>query len=715
MGYQKKSYKKFVATAATATLVATALVPAAAAAGFSDVAENNEFKPFIDALSEQGIIKGYTSDNTFHPYQKITRGQVTIMLGRWLEKNGETVPADWATNPRFSDVSTSNEELAKYAALVKDAGVFEGVNGELLPYQNITREHIAAVLDRASQQVNGFTLVESAEKVADKEVVDMDAANADYRDEIQALVDLEISTVSNFRPKEDLTRAQFAKFLYKTMNVTEQEAAAPTVDELLAQLKDIENTLPAVEAITAENVDAMKEIADKAAADIDAIKTLIEEGDYSEEEVAALDKMIRDVAHKLDGVLLKIEEVKAETPATPTVDELLSQLKDIENKMSAIEDITADNAADVKALAEQAEAELAKVKEKVVSGEFTEEEKAKLHKALDDVANKINGVLEKVEEFDQPTPPTTPSVDDLLKELESILGDLPKADDIKPEDAEAAKEKAEQAAKELDAIEDALKNGDYSDAERAELETKIKNAKEAIAEVEAKAEQVIEEAAKPPVITKVTNEGNNKIVLVFDRELDHESASKQSNYHISDGVNVESAVLSTVDGVGVVTLTLNGVKETGNYDLTVNGVKSQAGVVMHLRTIQVSLTDNLQPEVVSAEYLGLGAIKITFSENVEVAGFADEDDFAVEVGSYTHSHYKVYDYHVNKKEVYIHLLPQINQDGPQTEIEFNELFKGMLDGNVKLITSVSEKSPLKDEEGNKIQAGTVELFSKIHH
>lgn len=228
MGYQQKSYKKFVATAATATLVASAIVPVASAAGFSDVPADNEFATYINALVDQGIINGYASDNTFRPGNKLTRGQVAIMLGRWLENNGATVPADWATNSRFEDVSSSNEELAKYAALVKEAGVFTGVNGKLNPSQNITRENMAVVLDRVAEKVAGVSLVELAKEIEDVEVKDLNTAQAAYQAQIQALADLKITTVSNFRPKEQLTRAQFAKFLYTSIEIIE-EAAAPTV------------------------------------------------------------------------------------------------------------------------------------------------------------------------------------------------------------------------------------------------------------------------------------------------------------------------------------------------------------------------------------------------------------------------------------------------------------------------------------------------------
>lgn len=219
MGYQKK-YKKFVATAATATLVASAIVPVASAKSFSDVAENNEFQPFIDALSDAGIINGY-QDGTFKPGNKLTRGQVVKMLGRWVEANGQEIPADWNSVQRFNDVPTNSadEELVKYAALVKDAGVFTGSNGNLMAGNNITRQQMAKVLNGAYTAINGFSLVDLADSIDNKLVTDLASAQQEFEGYIQALVDLEISTVSVFRPTENVTRAQFAKFLYNTINL----------------------------------------------------------------------------------------------------------------------------------------------------------------------------------------------------------------------------------------------------------------------------------------------------------------------------------------------------------------------------------------------------------------------------------------------------------------------------------------------------------------
>ncbi len=87
MANQPKKYKKFVATAATATLVASAIVPVASAAGFSDVA-GNDHEVAINALADAGIINGY-ADGSFKPNQTINRGQVVKLLGRYLEAQGK--------------------------------------------------------------------------------------------------------------------------------------------------------------------------------------------------------------------------------------------------------------------------------------------------------------------------------------------------------------------------------------------------------------------------------------------------------------------------------------------------------------------------------------------------------------------------------------------------------------------------------------------------
>lgn len=231
MANQPKKYTKFVATAATATLVASAIVPVASAAGFSDVADTNSHAVNINSLVDAGIIQGYP-DGTFKPNQELTRGQVVKMLGKWVEAQGFEIPADYATKARFNDVAVDakDQELVKYAALVADTGVFNGSNGALNASGKITRENMALVLDRAFKAINGTTLVELATKIEDVKVADLATAKAEAREAIQALRDLGITVVEDFNPKNTVTRGQFASFLNKTINT----AVELTVKEVVA-------------------------------------------------------------------------------------------------------------------------------------------------------------------------------------------------------------------------------------------------------------------------------------------------------------------------------------------------------------------------------------------------------------------------------------------------------------------------------------------------
>lgn len=252
MANQPKKYTKFVAAAATATLVASAIVPVASAAGFSDVADTNSHAVNINALVDAGIIQGYP-DGTFKPNQELTRGQVVKMLGKWVEAQGFEIPADYATKARFNDikVDAKDQELVKYAALVADTGVFNGSNGALNASGKITRENMALVLDRAFKAINDTTLVELATEIEDVKVADLATAKAEAREAIQALRDLGITVVENFNPKNTVTRGQFASFLNKTINtaveLTVKEAVAVDAKTLNVTLSDDSTHVVALE------------------------------------------------------------------------------------------------------------------------------------------------------------------------------------------------------------------------------------------------------------------------------------------------------------------------------------------------------------------------------------------------------------------------------------------------------------------------------------
>lgn len=259
MANQPKKYKKFVATAATATLVASAIVPVASAASLSDIAGNTH-EEAITSLVDAGVINGYP-DGTFQPNKTLTRSDVVKLLGKYLVSKGLEVPADYKTNVRFNDLtSASNDELLKYAAVVYDAGVFSGSNGNLLAGDNITRENMAVVLVRAFDTLNNIDLVSYVQgQEYKKDVKDLFTAKSEARSAIEVLdfFDITNPSVANFNPKGSTTRGQFATFLYKTIN-TDFSAVTGVANSAVSEIKAINNTTVEVTfKETVENIESL--------------------------------------------------------------------------------------------------------------------------------------------------------------------------------------------------------------------------------------------------------------------------------------------------------------------------------------------------------------------------------------------------------------------------------------------------------------------------
>ncbi|MEL4024030.1 S-layer homology domain-containing protein [Lysinibacillus endophyticus] len=260
MANQPKKYKKFVATAATATLVASAIAPVASAAGFSDVA-NNTHAEAINALAADKVINGYP-DGTFKPNKDLTRSDVVKLLGKYLVSKGYSVPADAKTVQRFNDVPVDykDQELVEYAALVKDAGVFKGSNNNLNAANKITRGQMALVVVRALDELNNVDLVNFvAGQDFDKEVIDLNSASKEQQGAIDVLDFFDITKTSKFNPNSTTTRGQFASFLYRAINT---------------DFSDVTDVV--VESVTAINNTTVEVKFEEAIEDINSLKFAIE-------------------------------------------------------------------------------------------------------------------------------------------------------------------------------------------------------------------------------------------------------------------------------------------------------------------------------------------------------------------------------------------------------------------------------------------------------
>ncbi|MGE7218003.1 S-layer homology domain-containing protein [Priestia koreensis] len=210
MAYQPKSYRKFIATAATATMVAGAVAPLASFAA-SDA--TGIYKDAVNYLIEKGIASGLNKD-TFGVQEKIKRGDAAIMVANALGVYGKD-----AKDAGFKDI---NSRVAKAVNPLKEAGIISGKTAtEFKPDANITRGEMAIIVAKAYK----------IQAVASKEVPFKDATGI-YKDAVAALYTNDIAsgaTADAFGTTADITRGQFAIFLYKAENMIDQTAPVITL------------------------------------------------------------------------------------------------------------------------------------------------------------------------------------------------------------------------------------------------------------------------------------------------------------------------------------------------------------------------------------------------------------------------------------------------------------------------------------------------------
>ncbi|MDA3128766.1 S-layer homology domain-containing protein [Aliibacillus thermotolerans] len=216
MAYQPKSYRKFLATSVSAAMVATtfgAVAPvnvqqADAAESFSDVHDTYWASDSIQRLADQGIIHGYP-DGTYRPGQTITRAQVAELF-----THAFNLPVDEDATSPYNDLNDESY-ATPFAVAVTEAGIMQGrENGtEFAPGMELQRQQMATMLVRA------FDLEPVEGEKAN--VVDLEDAHESHRENIEILSQYNITSTTDgkFRPKETVTRAQFAVFLDRALEV----------------------------------------------------------------------------------------------------------------------------------------------------------------------------------------------------------------------------------------------------------------------------------------------------------------------------------------------------------------------------------------------------------------------------------------------------------------------------------------------------------------
>ncbi|MEC1377062.1 S-layer homology domain-containing protein [Heyndrickxia oleronia] len=223
MSYQPKSYNKFLAGAATAAVVASAVVPVATHAAeknLTDVKEGSYYAEAVNALAEAGVIKGY-EDGTFRPNNQVTRAEVAKIIAVQLGLDTEN-----AGSANYSDAKGHWANTGGYLAAVAKAGIMKGDgNGTFRPNAPLTRAEMASIVVRAYdlQAKEGF----------ESQFKDLNAGGAWAADAIKTL---EANGYANgiakgqFGSASNVKRADVAVFLFRVA----KGEAAPTVESVSA-------------------------------------------------------------------------------------------------------------------------------------------------------------------------------------------------------------------------------------------------------------------------------------------------------------------------------------------------------------------------------------------------------------------------------------------------------------------------------------------------
>ncbi|MEH7883014.1 S-layer homology domain-containing protein [Bacillus sp. JJ1609] len=206
MAYQPKSYRKFVATAATATLVASAIAPAVgAASNFTDVAP--KYKEAVDYLVANNITQG-TSDTLFGTHDNIKRGDLAIWLAKALKLDTTGAAAS-------GFVDTKGTRYDAYVSVLKAKGFISGKSAtEFAPNATVTRGEMAIMLSNAYDLKS-----DTATKFTD--------AVGNYKTAIQGLFAYGVTTGKSdtmFGTSMNITRGDLAIFLKRAAEVVKTPA-----------------------------------------------------------------------------------------------------------------------------------------------------------------------------------------------------------------------------------------------------------------------------------------------------------------------------------------------------------------------------------------------------------------------------------------------------------------------------------------------------------
>ena len=191
-----------------------------------DDTKNHWAKDYIDYVAGRGLITGST-ENTFSPNEKMTRGMLVTALGRLAGVNGK----DYDTNS-FSDVQ-KDSSYRPYIEWAYSKGIVYGIgDGTFAPDKSITREEMAVIFERYAKATGyNIPITREASTYADKESI-----GSEYRAAVTAMQRSGIMMGidgNKFNPKGTATRAEVSAMLsrYIKLTITPETAQGFALDD----------------------------------------------------------------------------------------------------------------------------------------------------------------------------------------------------------------------------------------------------------------------------------------------------------------------------------------------------------------------------------------------------------------------------------------------------------------------------------------------------
>ncbi|WP_018922893.1 5'-nucleotidase C-terminal domain-containing protein [Salsuginibacillus kocurii] len=208
-----------------AWLAFTSVAGAGSDNSYEDVEGDEWYTDAVEALTEEGVFEG-RPDGTFGIEAPIERQHTAAAFQRALGLSS----TDPGVLDDYEDVEESDSHADAIAA-VTEAGIFEGDGTLFAPEAKITREETASILAR------GFGLDEVE---TESEEINLEGVHEAHQEDVQIFADLGLTTeLDDFRAEDEVTRAEFAAFLYRVWELGEEADDSETTSLNIFHTNDL--------------------------------------------------------------------------------------------------------------------------------------------------------------------------------------------------------------------------------------------------------------------------------------------------------------------------------------------------------------------------------------------------------------------------------------------------------------------------------------------